>query len=133
MLTTPLMLTNQKLLSQGDNLSSIVDDDDAVGDMSTEDAVDTATQAEVSLDLHATLPRCQQSHGIQQPIQAMVVTRQSTAINRDRVTSTEREISRESAGWIEPRDEHEDQDGPCVHANIPAAEQKETDRNGNLD
>ena len=126
MLTTPLVLTDQDIISQNDNLSPILHDDEAVDDMSTEDAVDTAAQAEVSLDLNATLPRCQQSHGIRQPIQAMVVTtRQSTAIDRDRETSTESEISRESAGWIEPRDEHRDQDGPCVHANLPEAEQEE--------
>ena len=46
----------------------------------------------------------------------------------DRLILTEGTVCRESgtvpAGGV-PRDEHEDQNGPCVHANLPAAEQKE--------
>ena len=57
----------------------------------------------------------------------MVVTRQSTANREDQVTQTEGEISRVSAGWGAPRDEHEDQYDPCVHANLPAAEQEENE------
>ena len=89
-------------------LSAINNDNEEVRDLSSEGTVDPAIQAEVPLDLHATLPTCQERTGMRQPIQTMAVTRQSTASGRDRVTQTKGEISRESAGWGAPRDEHED-------------------------
>ena len=95
-----------------------------MSDLSSEGAVDSAIQAEVPLDLHATLPTCQERTGMRQPI--MVVTRQNTA--DDRLLTTEETVRPESgtvsAGGA-PRDVHEDLDSPCVHANLPAADQEE--------
>ena len=65
-------------------------------------------------------------HGMRQPIQTMVVTRQHTA--DDRLLTTEgtfRPGSRIVSAGGAPRDVHEDRDSPCVHANLPAAEQEE--------
>ena len=126
MLNTPLTLTDQERPSQKTSLSPIANDDEEVSDLSSEGAVDPAIQAEVPLDLHATVPTCQERTGMRQPIQIMVVTRQNTA--DDRLLTTEETVrpgSRTVSAGGAPRDVHEDGDSPCVHANLPAAEQEE--------
>ena len=62
---------------------------------------------------------------MKQPIRVMVVMRQSTASDRCCETTAGGLPSRDTSRLIEPWDEHEDQFGPCVHANLPAAEQEE--------
>ncbi len=92
-------------------------DNEAVNDLKFEGAVHPAQQAEVPPDLHASSPRCQQSHGMRQPIRAMAVTRQTTGqggIRRDEST----ELNAFCA-------EHDEQTSPCVHTNLSATEQEE--------
>ena len=97
--------------------SILTNDDEEVSELRSEGAVDPAIQAEVPSGLHATVPTCQERTGMRQPIQTMVVTRQNTADGRPR--------SRTVFAGGAPRDVHEDRDSPCVHANLPAAEQEE--------
>ncbi len=104
----------------------IANDDEEVKNLHSEGAVDSAIQAEVPLDLHASLPTYQEETGKGQPSQLMVATtRQSTAKGNGRVTPLDKGTDHGSVGWIEPFDEHVDQNGPCdVHANLPEAEQE---------
>ncbi len=107
------------------SLSPIANDDAEVNDLNSEGAVDPAIQADVPLDLQAALPIYQERTGMRQPIQTMVVARQNSA--NDRWTAANNSVCRDSsivpAGGAPRVDEHVDREGPCVHANLPEAEQ----------
>ena len=53
----------------------------------------------------------------------VMTPRQSMVDKKNRETPAVRLDSRKTAWWKAPCDEHGDQVGPCVHANLPEAEQ----------
>ncbi len=79
------------LLSGQTNTPTISCDNEEVKNLHSEGAVDSAIQAEVPLDLHASLPIYQEKSCKEQPVQSMVVTtRQSTVSKKNRAASCAR-------------------------------------------